>query len=220
MREGRVHVAHSTISSARSAPASFSASRIATRSAGDAPIAYPEGFRAWTHVSSGVVGPKSPAAPKYEGVHHIYANATALEGYRTGRWADGAVIVYDQWTAVAAPADSTVAGERNRSSVADARHNLADLDAKVVATTIEHLRSPRSDLVVADPSRAGLGRAAVHVLASAGAARLVLVSCDPASAGRDAALLTGVGYEPVESVLVDLFPHTHHTEVVTRFDRV
>lgn len=80
--------------------------------AGDAPIAYPEDFRAWTHVSSGVVGPKSPAAPKYEGVHHIYANATALEGYRTGRWADGAVIVYDQWTAVAAPADATVAGER------------------------------------------------------------------------------------------------------------
>lgn len=114
----------------------------------------------------------------------------------------------------------TVAAERNRSSVADARHNLADLDAKVVATTIEHLRAPRSDLVVADPSRSGLGRSAVHVLASAGAARLVLVSCDPASAGRDVALLAAVGYRPVESVLVDLFPHTHHTEVVTRFDRV
>lgn len=112
-----------------------------------------------------------------------------------------------------------VAAERNRSSVADARHNLADLDAKVVATTIEHLRAPRSDIVVADPSRSGLGRAAVHVLASAGAARVVLVSCDPASAGRDAALLGAVGYHAVESVLVDLFPHTHHTEVVTRFDR-
>jgi tRNA/tmRNA/rRNA uracil-C5-methylase (TrmA/RlmC/RlmD family) len=47
----------------------------------------------------------------------------------------------------------------------------------------------------------------------------VLVSCDPASAGRDAALLAAVGYRAVESVLVDLFPHTHHTEVVTRFDR-
>jgi tRNA/tmRNA/rRNA uracil-C5-methylase (TrmA/RlmC/RlmD family) len=23
----------------------------------------------------------------------------------------------------------------------------------------------------------------------------------------------------VESVVVDLFPHTHHTEIVTRFDR-
>jgi 23S rRNA (uracil1939-C5)-methyltransferase len=113
----------------------------------------------------------------------------------------------------------SVAAEKSRSSVADARHNLADLDAKVVATTIEHLRAPRADIVVADPSRAGLGRAAVHVLASSAAGRVVLVSCDPAAAGRDAALLGAVGYRPVESVLVDLFPHTHHTEVVTRFDR-
>jgi len=118
------------------------------------------------------------------------------------------------------PGWRAVAAERARSSVADARHNLAHLDAKVVATTIEHLRAPRSDLVVADPSRSGLGRAAAHVLASAGAPRLVLVSCDPASAGRDVALLTQVGYRAVESVVVDLFPHTHHTEVVTRFDRV
>jgi tRNA/tmRNA/rRNA uracil-C5-methylase (TrmA/RlmC/RlmD family) len=112
-----------------------------------------------------------------------------------------------------------VAAERNRSSVADARHNLADLDAKVVATTVEHLRAPKADLVVADPSRAGVGRAGVHVLASTKAARIVLVSCDPASAGRDAALLAGVGYHAVESVVVDLFPHTHHVEIVTRFDR-
>jgi tRNA/tmRNA/rRNA uracil-C5-methylase (TrmA/RlmC/RlmD family) len=110
-----------------------------------------------------------------------------------------------------------VAAERGRSAVADARHNLADLDVKVVSAPIEHLRAPRADVVVADPSRAGLGRAGVHVLASAGAPRFVLVSCDPASAGRDAALLGGVGYRPVESVVVDLFPHTHHTEVVTHF---
>jgi 23S rRNA (uracil1939-C5)-methyltransferase len=112
-----------------------------------------------------------------------------------------------------------VAVERGRSAVADARRNLADLDVKVLSTPIEHLRAPKADVVVADPSRAGLGRAGVHVLASAGAPRLVLVSCDPASAGRDVALLGGVGYRPVESVLVDLFPHTHHTEVVTHFER-
>jgi hypothetical protein len=88
------------------------AAALGLMAAGEGPIAYPEGFRAWTHISSGVVGPKSPAAPKYEGVHHIYANAKAMEGYRTGKWPDGAVIVYDQWTAVAAPADSTAQGER------------------------------------------------------------------------------------------------------------
>jgi tRNA/tmRNA/rRNA uracil-C5-methylase (TrmA/RlmC/RlmD family) len=46
------------------------------------------------------------------------------------------------------------------------------------------------------------------------------VSCDPAAAGRDVALLASEGYQPVEAVVVDMFPHTHHVEVVTRLDRV
>jgi len=112
-----------------------------------------------------------------------------------------------------------VCAEHSRSAVADARVNLADLDAKIVTTTVERLRVPRADLVVADPSRAGLGRRAVDALVAADADRLILVSCDPASAGRDARLLAERGYAPVETVVVDLFPHTHHVEAVTRFDR-
>ena len=111
-----------------------------------------------------------------------------------------------------------VAAERSRSSIADARHNLSDIEARIVGTSIERLRAPKADLVVADPSRSGLGRGAAKVLASAGASRLILVSCDPASAARDARLLGELGYQLIESVLVDLFPHTHHTELVTRFD--
>ena len=88
----------------------------------------------------------------------------------------------------------------------------------MVTSTVERVRSPRADLVVADPSRSGLGRGGAAVLAATGARRIVLVSCDPAAAGRDVALLAGRGYDPVESVVVDLFPHTHHTEIVTRLD--
>ena len=109
--------------------------------------------------------------------------------------------------------------EESRSSAADARVNLADLDTKIVTTRVERLRAPHADLVVADPARDGLGARAARVFASIAAPRLVLVSCDPAAAGRDVKLLGSLGYHPVESVLVDLFPHTHHTEVVTRLDR-
>jgi len=112
-----------------------------------------------------------------------------------------------------------VCAEQSRSAVADARVNLADVDVKVVATTVERLRAPRADLVVADPSRTGLGRRAAAALVGADADRIVLVSCDPAAAGRDTALLADRGYVPVEAVVVDLFPHTHHTETVIRFDR-
>jgi 23S rRNA (uracil1939-C5)-methyltransferase len=112
-----------------------------------------------------------------------------------------------------------VTAENDSSSVADARVNLADLDVRIVETSVERLRAPRVDLVVADPSRAGIGTAGAAVLAATRAERIVLVSCDPAAAGRDVDLLKSRGYRPVESIVVDLFPHTHHTEVVTQFDR-
>ena len=41
----------------------------------------------------------------------------------------------------------------------------------------------------------------------------------PAALGRDARLLSEAGYELQTSELIDLFPHTSHVEVVSRFDR-
>ncbi|MDP9452989.1 MAG: TRAM domain-containing protein [Actinomycetota bacterium] len=113
--------------------------------------------------------------------------------------------------------------ERHRPAVADARVNLGQLDARVVATEVGRWRprpgDPPADVVVADPSRPGLGRPGVRALAATGAPRIVLVSCDPASLARDTALLDGAGYRLVSLALVDAFPHTFHTEVVSRFDR-
>jgi hypothetical protein len=57
-------------------------------------VPYPEGFRSWTHVKSAVNEPHPPFG-RYVGMYHIYANARALRGYRTGRFEDGSVIVYD-----------------------------------------------------------------------------------------------------------------------------
>jgi 23S rRNA (uracil1939-C5)-methyltransferase len=137
---------------------------------------------------------------------------TLLDAYSgVGLFAGSLLGGRDGWRAV------TV--ENSRSAAADARNNLVDLEARMITSTVERLRPPRADLVVADPARAGLGRGGASVLAATGAPRIVLVSCDPASAGRDLAQLAARGYDPVEAVVVDLFPHTHHTEVVTRFDR-
>jgi tRNA/tmRNA/rRNA uracil-C5-methylase (TrmA/RlmC/RlmD family) len=113
-----------------------------------------------------------------------------------------------------------VAVESDRSSVADARVNLADLDALVVAAEVAKWRPQPADVVVADPSRSGLGRPGTGAVAATGAARLVLVSCDPASLARDTVLLREAGWSLVSVALVDAFPHTFHTETVSRFDRV
>jgi 23S rRNA (uracil1939-C5)-methyltransferase len=109
--------------------------------------------------------------------------------------------------------------EGSRAACADATVNLADLPAMVVHTQVEQWKPRRADLVIADPSRTGLGRQAVGVLTDTLAPRMVLVSCDPVSLARDAGLLRDRGYDHVSSTVLDLFPQTHHVEVVTTFER-
>ena len=62
-------------------------------------IAYPAGFRNWNHVRSALIGPVSPAYQSYGGLHHIYANAKAMEGYRDGKFPDGSVLIFDLFEA-------------------------------------------------------------------------------------------------------------------------
>ena len=112
-----------------------------------------------------------------------------------------------------------VAVESDAAAVADARVNLADLDAEVVASEVGRWPPCPADAVVGDPSRPGLGRPGVTALAATGAPRLVLVSCDPASMARDTALLSAEGFKLTGVALVDAFPHTFHVETVARFDR-
>jgi 23S rRNA (uracil1939-C5)-methyltransferase len=109
--------------------------------------------------------------------------------------------------------------EESESACADARINLDGRRADVVCSSVERWRPRRTDLVVADPSRSGLGRQAVAVLAATEARRIVVVSCDPVSLARDAGLLRESGYEHIKSTVYDLFPQTHHVEVITTFDR-
>jgi 23S rRNA (uracil1939-C5)-methyltransferase len=118
----------------------------------------------------------------------------------------------------AARGGRVVAIESDRAAAADARCNLADLGAEVVTGEVGRWRPVPADVVVADPSRAGLGRPGVSALVATGAPRLVLVSCDPASLGRDTTLLAAEGYRLAAVALVDSFPHTFHVETVARFD--
>lgn len=106
--------------------------------------------------------------------------------------------------------------EAAASSVADARRNLADVDdVRVVRSDVRRWHPSKADVVIADPSRHGLGAAVVDRIAATGAPRVVLVSCDAGAMGRDAGLLRGSGYRLDGVTLVDHFPHTPHVEAVT-----
>lgn len=67
-------------------------------------VPYPDGYRDWQHVKSMVIQEGHPLYAAFGGIHHLYANALALEGYRTGRFPDGAIIVFDLLAANAADA--------------------------------------------------------------------------------------------------------------------
>ncbi|HYI61723.1 MAG TPA: TRAM domain-containing protein [Acidimicrobiales bacterium] len=120
---------------------------------------------------------------------------------------------------VAPDGAQVVAVEPSASAVADARHNLADRDVRLVRSRLDRWRPSRADVVVADPPRAGLGRAGVDRVVSTGADTVVLVSCDPGALGRDVGLLVAAGYRWEGSEALDLFPQTSHVEVVSRFRR-
>jgi 23S rRNA (uracil1939-C5)-methyltransferase len=112
-----------------------------------------------------------------------------------------------------------VAVERGRAAVADAKHNLRDLPARVVRADVGAWRGAKVDVVIADPSRAGLGKDGVRTVVACEAERVVLVSCDAAALARDLGLLVAAGYAPESLTLVDLFAHTPHIECVTVLDR-
>jgi hypothetical protein len=70
--------------------------------ADDAVVPYPDGYRAWTHVKSMIINPGHSLYASFGGIHHIYANSKAMEGYRQGHFADGSVLIFDLLEAVSA----------------------------------------------------------------------------------------------------------------------
>lgn len=58
-------------------------------------VPYPEGYRDWTHAKSMVIQPGHALENPFQGIHHVYVNAAAKKGLQTGKYADGAVLVFD-----------------------------------------------------------------------------------------------------------------------------
>ncbi|MET7327922.1 class I SAM-dependent RNA methyltransferase [Nonomuraea sp. NPDC005650] len=109
--------------------------------------------------------------------------------------------------------------ESEAAAVRDARANLRDLpQARVergrVEEALDRFQIERTDLVVVDPPRSGLGREVVERIASLEAQRIVYVSCDPATLARDLAWLAELGYPLSDLRAFDAFPMTHHVECV------
>jgi len=70
------------------------------------------------------------------------------------------------------------------------------------------------DVVVVDPPRKGLNADTIEALSKMSPRRIVYISCDPATLGRDVALLKAQGYRVKSAMAADLFPRCAHVESI------
>ena len=92
-------------------------------------------------------------------------------------------------------------------------------DASDVAAKLER-EGLRPDVVSVDPPRKGLAPEVIESVAAMGPARVVYVSCDPATLGRDVKRFAQLGYQAVRACAVDMFPGTRHVESVVLLSKV
>lgn len=129
---------------------------------------------------------------------------------------------------LAGQAGQVVGAEIVPEAVADARDNakangiqnarffLGDA-GEVAAKLAQEDLHPH--VVVVDPPRKGLGEEVPGILAALDPARVVYVSCDPATLARDVKRFQALGYRFDRVQPVDLFPRTAHVETIVLLQR-
>ncbi|MCI9331698.1 MAG: 23S rRNA (uracil(1939)-C(5))-methyltransferase RlmD [Oscillibacter sp.] len=114
------------------------------------------------------------------------------------------------------------------AAIRDARENAARNgvvnaeffcgDAAETAAMLE-AEGLRPEVVTVDPPRKGLSPEVIASVAAMKPDRIVYVSCDPGTLGRDVKLFAGEGYRALQAVAVDMFPGTRHIETVVLLSR-
>ncbi|MCI8329045.1 MAG: 23S rRNA (uracil(1939)-C(5))-methyltransferase RlmD [Oscillibacter sp.] len=129
---------------------------------------------------------------------------------------------------LASRARRVIGAEIVPAAIRDARENAARNGVKNVeffcgdaADTAAMLEAQglRPDVITVDPPRKGLSPEVIASAAAMGPERIVYVSCDPATLGRDVRLFAEQGYEAARAAAVDMFPGTRHVETVVLLQR-
>lgn len=147
----------------------------------------------------------------------------------------GKEIVYDLYTGtgtianyVAGSSGKVIGIEYIDEAVEDAKinseinniHNTSFFagDMKDILSEIFFIDNGKPDVIITDPPRAGMHEDVVKTVITAGADKIVYVSCNPSTQARDL-LLFSENYIVVKVQPVDMFPHTHHVENVVLLRR-
>jgi 23S rRNA (uracil1939-C5)-methyltransferase len=125
---------------------------------------------------------------------------------------------------VAAGHLEVTAVEADRASGADLRRNGRPYEPKIashIARVEDYLavrRGRPAVTTILDPPRTGISKEALSAVIAHGSARIVYVSCDPATLARDTRRLLDAGYRLTSLRAFDLFPNTPHVESLAIFE--
>ena len=100
-----------------------------------------------------------------------------------------------------------------RNEIQNAQFLRADAGQAAQALAREGIRP---DVLVVDPPRKGLDLTVMEAVQALRPARMVYVSCDPATMARDIARLRDIGYRAERCAPVDMFPRTANVECVVQ----
>ena len=175
------------------------------------------------------VGPKSFYQTNAEQAFELYRVAWAMADLK------GTELVYDLYTGTGTIANFT-AGHAKKvigleyvaDAIEDAKINSAingitntdfysgDIKDLLDDTFIN--THGRPDTVITDPPRAGMHEDVTRMLLKCSPAKIVYVSCNPATQARDLKILSE-NYDVADIQPVDMFPHTMHVENVVSLVR-
>ncbi|HEZ7985896.1 MAG TPA: 23S rRNA (uracil(1939)-C(5))-methyltransferase RlmD [Ruminococcus sp.] len=103
-----------------------------------------------------------------------------------------------------------------RNNINNAEFYCGDA-GKIFAALYESGYTP--DTIIVDPPRKGCSEETLHLIAEAAPQKVIMISCNPATAARDVKYLSENGYSAEKVCGVDLFPKTKHVETVVLMSR-
>ncbi len=108
--------------------------------------------------------------------------------------------------------------DAEKNAILNKVKNIEFINLSVESFLKEYLKDWNSaDTLIIDPPREWVNNKALENILKFNAKEIIYISCNPASLNRDLSyILKNSKYKITEIIPVDMFPHTHHIEVIVR----
>ncbi len=139
---------------------------------------------------------------------------------------DGQELIYDLYSGIGLItlfvsffARKTIGIEISKSSVLDANHNI---EINNITSNVSFINAPveeklkeleKADIFIIDPPRKGMDSNCIKTLREIYPKKIIYSSCKPATMARDISMLSDL-YKLESIYMVDMFPQTHHVEML------